>query len=283
MTTNTTIEQPKAAIIATEPAKHEGALAAGQTDRMPTHEGRGILTVIERAARDPNVDIDKLERLLSMKERLDAAEAERQFSAARAAAKAEIEPLAKNRLNKHNGAKYADLVALADSLDPIISKHGFSMSFWPEDSDRDGFERIGVELRHANGFSQSRSFHVPSDGIGLKGNANKTAVQSFGSTMSYGRRYAKLMIWDVATFDDNDGNAIRPRETVPAELTASQAKAIRELIQQTGTDEAKFLVAAKAESIEGIKPADFPRLEGLLKRKLAEAKAAKDAKKGEEA
>ena len=53
-----------------------------------------------------------------------------------------------------------------------------------------------------------KHFDLALDGVGLKGNPNKTAVQASGSTISYGRRYLKLMVFDVVlTNEDNDGNA----------------------------------------------------------------------------
>jgi len=48
--------------------------------------------MIERAARDPSIDIDKLDRLLLMRERENARVAEQTFNAAMAAAQAEMEP-----------------------------------------------------------------------------------------------------------------------------------------------------------------------------------------------
>ena len=36
----------------------------------------GILAIIERAARDPSVDIDKMERLIAMQERVQSREAQ---------------------------------------------------------------------------------------------------------------------------------------------------------------------------------------------------------------
>ena len=74
----------------------------------------------------------------------------------------------------------------------------------------------------------------------MKGTQNKTATHAFGSTMSYGRRYLKLMIFDVATTDEDDGNAAgayagnRASGSGPAPnagaITAKQVKDLEKLI-----------------------------------------------------
>jgi len=55
---------------------------------VPTSDAAAIIQVIERAARDPNIDIDKMERLLQMQERIVA----RQAKAAYADALARLQP-----------------------------------------------------------------------------------------------------------------------------------------------------------------------------------------------
>jgi hypothetical protein len=60
----------------------------------------GILNVIAKAAADPNTDVDKLERLLAMQERVLEREAEQAFNAAMRSAQDEIHPVLKNKTNR---------------------------------------------------------------------------------------------------------------------------------------------------------------------------------------
>ena len=53
-----------------------------------------FLAMIERAARDPSIDVDKLDRLLQMRERENARVAEQAFNAALADAQTEMNPVA---------------------------------------------------------------------------------------------------------------------------------------------------------------------------------------------
>ena len=46
---------------------------------LPAEQSTSLIQVIEKAAMDPNVDIDKMERLLAMKERIDAKQSEAEF------------------------------------------------------------------------------------------------------------------------------------------------------------------------------------------------------------
>jgi hypothetical protein len=78
----------------------EGALLMN-AETMPTVEDaldeidreHALVNIIARAASDPNVDVDKLERLLAMQERVLAREAEQAFNAALLAAQDEIRPI----------------------------------------------------------------------------------------------------------------------------------------------------------------------------------------------
>jgi hypothetical protein len=114
----------------------------------PTSLAGGILNIIARAASDPNTDVDKLERLLAMQERVMARDAEEAFNASLLAAQDEIRPIAKNKVNPDTKSKYADLSALAEGLDPIIRKHGFAQSFGTADCPIPGHYRVTCDMSH---------------------------------------------------------------------------------------------------------------------------------------
>jgi len=61
-------------------------------------------------------------------------------------------------------------------------------------------------VTHAAGHNKRHHIDLPPDDSGAKGNVNKTGVQAAGSTNAYARRYLSLMIFNVSTEDDNDGN-----------------------------------------------------------------------------
>jgi hypothetical protein len=228
----------------------------------------GILTVIARAAADPNTDVDKLERLLAMQERVLAREAEQAFNAALLAAQEEIKPIVKNRQNPETKSKYADLMALADGLDPIMRKHGFSQSFGTTDCPVPAHYRVTCAMSHTAGHTRDYQADVPIDNTGPKGGQNKTLTHGFGSALSYGRRYLKLLIADVPTIDD-DGNAASRGQTI----TEKQASDLEAMIQEVGANKTRFLAYLKEQgcrhggTLETIPAGDFDAVVKALEAK----------------
>jgi hypothetical protein len=85
---------------------------------------------------------------------------------------------------------------------------------------------------HRDGHSRRYQCDLGIDDKGMKGGSTKTMVQGEGSTMSYGRRYLTLMIFNVAlTKEDNDGR--QKAETISAE----QAQELRDLLAAAGRTE----------------------------------------------
>ena len=110
-----------------------------------------MLSMIERIALDPNADLDKLERMLVMKERLDANRRQQEFSAALSACQAEIPIVLKNKNNKQTASKYADLASIYQAAKPVVAAHGLSFSTFPVPCEREGFQGIRWALRHEGG------------------------------------------------------------------------------------------------------------------------------------
>lgn len=235
-------------------------------ERDAEHTGRtiavtdGILNVIAKAAADPNTDVDKLERLLAMQERVLEREAEQAFNAALRAAQEEIKPIAKNRTNPDTKSKYADLMALADGLDPIMRKHGFSQSFGTTDCPIPDHYRVTCLMSHTAGFSRPYQADVPIDNTGPKGSQNKTRTHGFGSALSYGRRYLKLLIADVPTTDD-DGRAAG-KASGGGCINAEQRATLNGLAEAVGSDKialCRYLTSAFKTQVDSLSDVPFDR------------------------
>lgn len=166
-----------------------------------------MMSMIERAARDPAVDIDKLERLFALRERMVAEDKKTAYQAAMVRAQARMKPVYRDAQNDHTNSAYSRLETISDAIKPIYTEEGFSLSFDTADSPKADHVRIVCEVMHSSGHSALKHFDLPLDGGGLRGNANKTPVQANGSTISYGRRYLTCMVFDVMlTNEDTDGN-----------------------------------------------------------------------------
>lgn len=228
--------------------------------------GGGILNVIARAASDPNTDVDKLERLLAMQERVLARAAEQAFNAALLAAQDEIRPIYRNRKNQSTNSTYADLEAVADAIDPIFRSHGFSSSFGTADCPLPGHYRVTCRLSHTGGHSRDYPADVPADTLGVKGTANKTATHGFGSALSYGRRYLKLLIADVPTTDD-DGYAAGNGDPVNKE----QVTTLNGLADAVGADKQKLCGYLKVPDLPHLPALRYTEAVNLLTQKNPQA------------
>lgn len=204
----------------------------------------GLLAVIERAARDPNTDIDKMERLFGLHERMLSRQAEVAFSEAMTACKAEMPHVLRDGKNETTRSSYTNLDTLAAKVDPVVTKHGFSLSFGTGVSHLEGHYRVTCRVRHAGGFFEDHFADVPADTVGMKGNQNKTPTHGFGSTMSYGRRYLKLLIFDIATTDD-DGQAAN----TGGFIGAKDLDELRRRVAETGGREELLAAALSVPSL----------------------------------
>lgn len=162
-----------------------------------------IINVIARAAADPNTDIDKMERLLEMQERVMA----RQAQAAYYAALAELQPklpvigergAIKDR-NQNVQSTYALWEDVNEAIRPMLAEHGFALSFKVRRTDSEVIT-TGV-LSHRLGHSEQTELALPSDTSG-----SKNAVQAIGSSTSYGKRYTAFALLNItSTGEDDDG------------------------------------------------------------------------------
>ena len=229
-------------------------------------EGAAIIQMIERAARDPSVDLDKMERLFAMHERVQNRRAEEQFNAAMAAAQAEIAPVARNKKNEHSGARYADLFAIADKALPIAHQHGFGLSFSEFKSEQPNCLGVACKVSHAGGHSERYEFNVPLDRAGSQGKVNKTETQAYGSTFTYGRRYATCGVFNIAITDDDGGakSAVDDRDAALA--------ALRVLVSKAGADEGKICSHFSVESFDDLTARQISEASAGLSARIRKAK-----------
>lgn len=177
-----------------------------KVDQLPAAPVSNMLEIISRAASDPNVDIEKLERLMALKERMDAKQAEIDFNAAMSRIQAETRRIAADGSNRQTNSKYATYAALDRVLRPIYTREGLSLSFGTETAP-EGMVGMVCYVSHEHGHTREYRAQVPSDGKGAKGGDVMTKTHAFGSGTSYGMRYLLKMIFNVAIGeDDDDGN-----------------------------------------------------------------------------
>lgn len=169
-------------------------------------EAVAFLSLIERASRDPSVDIEKMERLMAMHERMIAKQAEADFNDAMAACQREISTIAADATNPQTRSKYATYAKLDSKLRPIYTKHGISLSYGTEPaSDGEHVRVIAYVAR--GGYTRKYQVDMPNDGKGAKGGDVMTKTHAQGAGIAYGMRYLLKAIFNVAVGEeDRDGN-----------------------------------------------------------------------------
>jgi len=185
-------------------------LAAGERELVTRDDS--LVLMFERLAKDPAVDVEKLERLIAMQERIMRHNAKAAFDSAFAKMQPEIPIIDEHGRIEAKGtirSTYAPLEDIHEVIKPITATYGFAVRHrteWP--ADRPGIIRIVGILSHEQGHSEETVFEAPMDRSDYR-----TDIQSMGSTVSYGRRYTTLDLLNIATRKaDNNGHGKREEE-----------------------------------------------------------------------
>lgn len=226
-------------------------------------ETSALISMIERAARDPAVDIDKMERLVAMQERAMARSSEQAFNDAMTAAQQEMRPVAANASNPQTKSKYADYNALNKTMRPIYTAHGFALSFDTEAGAPQDNIRV---VCHVSNSGHTRKYQVdmPADGKGAKGGDVMTKTHAVGSAMSYGQRYLLKMIFNIAIGDDDDGNAAGDSRE---KITPEQLQQLVDLADDVGADKIRFCSYLMIKSLADLPASRFQRAVDALEAK----------------
>ena len=207
-----------------------------------------VANAILRAANDPTIDPERLERFLAMYERLTARDAERAYDMALNAAQEEMRPVAKDLENQQTRSRYASFAALDKAVRPIYAKHGFSLSFTAGDGAPAECVRVVCRVSHREGHKEHPHIDMPADGKGAKGGDVMTKTHATGAAFTYGQRYLLKAIFNIAVGDDDDGNGT-------AQETNEELDFISEI---NDAPDAKALAAWKAKAGEAA--AKYPRV-----------------------
>lgn len=173
-------------------------------DALPALAGEApsMMEMVLRAARDPSVDVSKMERLMQMAKDMRAEEAKTAYFADLAEMQDELPSIQERgeiKIGQGPGQKYALWEDINKAIKPIMKKHGFAISF--RTGIAEGKITVTGVLSHRGGHSEETTIHLPSDTSG-----SKNAVQAVGSSTSYGKRYTASALLNITTGgEDDDG------------------------------------------------------------------------------
>lgn len=220
----------------------------------PRDESAAVLSMIARAASDPSIDIDKMERLMQMQERAITRQAQTAFDDANAAMQPELPSIGErgDAAGRYTFAKWEDIQA---AIKPILHKHGFALSFRVDTKDA---ITVTAVLSHKAGHREETSITLPADPSG-----NKNAVQAVASSVQYGKRYTAGALLNLTSHGEDDDAFASCAPTI----TEEQEISLREMADSVGADLPKFLAFMKVGSLSAILAKDFNKAMTALKAK----------------
>lgn len=236
----------------------------------PVSEAVALIQVIERAALNPNVDIDKMERLIEMQERVMARNSKGAYAAALASMQAELPVIAERGKiivrDKSNQEKiiqstsYALWEDINEAIKPALAEHGFALSFRTGIAP-DGKLTVTGILSHRDGHSEETTMALPHDSTG-----SKNAVQAVGSSTSYGKRYTASALLNITSRgEDDDGSAA----IAATSISDDQVAELDRLIKTVGADKARFLAYLQVERLDALPAKKFDSAVTILNAKGA--------------
>jgi len=248
------------AVVKTEPA----ALAATEPSS---------LSQIIALARDKDMNVDVLERLVAMSERQADRVAAQDFHEAMARFQEKcprIPHSASADFPTKSGVRmaytYAELHQIAETIRPYLHENGLSYS-WDSAIEGDAM-RVVCRLSHSNGHSRTATFEAPT----ANSNPGMSDLQKHAGALTFGRRQSLVQVLGLTTCDpDADGASV---ETI----TDDQVRVLNKMILETGTNAPRFLAYLKVAKLADLRAADFTMAVAALEQKNRDNVA---ARKGE--
>ena len=171
-------------------------------------DGKNVIALIGKLAENPDVDVEKMAKLVEMQEHIYDKQAEIAYSNAMQELQQEIPTIQALSKNPQTHSKYAKLEHINKIITPLYTKHGFSLSFGMAECPIENWFRTTCTIRHKLGHSVKEFIDLPLDDTGIKGSTNKTPVHATGSSNSYARRYLTVMVFNLTiSGEDVDGNS----------------------------------------------------------------------------
>jgi hypothetical protein len=210
-----------------------------------------ILGLIERVTLDPRANVEKLERVIALYERLKAKEAELAYNSAKSRILKKLTGIKivknrsvlheidkrKSRKGAYEAFRYASLEEIDKHLRPLLAEGNMDLSYSNEPLESGGI-LIRGRLKHLPGGHYEDSFMpAPLDTTG-----GKSDVQAVGSTNSFLRRYVACNIFNIVVVGDDDGGT-------GGTIDEAQTETILDLIKKAKAGP-KFLKYMKALSVE---------------------------------
>jgi hypothetical protein len=244
---------PDEKVIVAKPAKKPA--------KKPTEE-TNIQSLLKLAV-TKGVDADQLDKLLTLKERVDDRKAAQEFAEALSSFQDQCPVIPKASTAKvvgRSGAaftyQFADLDTIVRVIRPELRMNGLSFSWDSKTTDK--MIMCICTLTHVNGHKETASFECPTDS-----KAGMSEQQKVASALTFARRQSLVQVLGLTVTDpDEDGG-----EADYERISAGQVADIEALISEVGADDKRFLKFMKVECLEDILASHYSMAVKALERK----------------
>lgn len=170
-----------------------------------------------------DIDIEKLERLLALKERHDAQVANKSFIAAMSNFQQQVPEIPKSKqvgyTNRSGGStsyKYAELGAIDEVIKSAMAANGLSKR-WEITEEGDKIICTCI-ISHVDGHKERTTMSSVKDASG-----GKNDIQSKASAITYLQRYTLIGALGITTAsEDNDGDGTAPPQAMKQQAPAQE-------------------------------------------------------------
>lgn len=196
------------------------------------------------------------EKLIELHWKMQERDAEKQFNQAFVALQKDMPTIVASSVIPNRG-KYERFEDVMLKIGPLLSNHGFSVSFSNDCKDNRITETC--VLRHIGGHSQSNSFSV------RVGKAD-SETQADCKAATTAKRNALLNCLNIVIRQDCLQDEDDPRNEGSV-ITLEQADELERRVAETNSDKAAFLKLAGAPMFRQILSGKYTMLDGMLRRK----------------
>lgn len=121
----------------------------------PADSIRDMMLTVERLAKDPSTDVDKIDRLFGMLERLQDRQAEREYVMALARLQAACENVIATK-DVDGKFRYAPFLDIWNAVRPDVQQNGFTLQ-WSQEHQGDKI-RVTLTLQHVSGHKRDFTY-----------------------------------------------------------------------------------------------------------------------------
>ena len=222
------------------------------------------ITELLRLAVERGADVESLEKLVGLYERVEDRRAATEFTAAMLAFQSVCPVVVHNRqasfATKAGGKfsySFADLAEICRTVNPVLHPLGLSYTWDSRVSDNGALIRVTCTLTHTAGHSVQASFEAP-----VEEGAGTSAAQDYAKILTFGERKSLVQALGIFTADEDTDAAPEGK------ITSAQYIELEDLIETTGADRERFLQYLKVAKLVDLAASRYDQAIRDLKARL---------------